>query len=244
MQLAGQPIIVHTVPALPDRQYALATALRWTTLVHMTGSSDAAHTLAAEWDQRYADLAAHLPLLEPNAVLLTEVGAIRPGRALDVGCGAGAEAIWLAQHGWQVSALDVSQVALDHAGVRAQAAGVQVNWVQGQLQDTPLDRHGFDLVTAFYPALLHSRGQRAEQALLAAVAEGGTLLVVHHADVDVEKAKSHGFDPAHYLGHDDVAALLGDDWAVRIDRRRPRVKPAGIEGQHTHDDVLRARRLR
>jgi SAM-dependent methyltransferase len=210
----------------------------------MTGSSHSASTPAAEWDQRYAELAAHIPLIEPNAVLLVEVAAIRPGRALDIGCGAGAEATWLAQHGWDVTALDVSQVALDHAAIRAREAGVDVNWVQGRLEDLALDRRGFDLVTAFYPALRHSNGHLAEQALLNAVAEGGTLLIVHHADVDVEKAKSYGFDPADYLSHDDVAELLGDDWEVHIGRRRPRETPAGMEGQHTHDDVLRARRLR
>lgn len=210
----------------------------------MTRSPDAASTLAAEWDQRYTDLVARMPLLDPHAVLLAEIGAIRPRRALDIGCGAGAEATWLAQQGWQVTALDVSQVALDRAAVRASEAGVQVNWVQGRLEDVQLDRRGFELVTAFYPALLHSRGQLAEHALLAAVAEGGTLLVVHHADIDVERAKSYGFDPADYLSHDDVAGLLGDDWEVQIDSRRPREKPTGVEGQHTHDDVLRARRIR
>jgi hypothetical protein len=67
--------------------------------------------------------------------------------------------------------------------------------------------------------------------------------VVHHADVDVEEAKSHGFDTADYVGHTDVAALLGDDWPVRIDERRPREAPVGAGPRHTHDAVLRARRL-
>lgn len=54
------------------------------------------------------------------------------------------------------------------------------------------------------PALRHSPGRDAQRALLAAVAPGGTLLVVHHADVDAEKAKSFGFDITDYLSHDDV----------------------------------------
>jgi hypothetical protein len=120
--------------------------------------------------------------------------------------------------------------------------GKPAEWIHGRLEDMQLDHRGFDLVTAFYPALLHSSGQEAERALLAAVAAGGTLLVVHHADIDVEKAKSHGFDPADYLMHDDVAALIGEDWEVHIDRRRPRETPTGVDGQHTHDDVLRAQR--
>jgi hypothetical protein len=67
---------------------------------------------------------------------------------------------------------------------------------------------------------------------------------VHHADIDVERANAHGFDPADYVMHDDLVALLGDHWDVRVDRRRPRAKPAGLDGEHTHDDVLLARRLR
>jgi SAM-dependent methyltransferase len=183
-----------------------------------------------------------MPLSEPNAVLVAEVQAMRPGRALDAGCGTGAEATWLAAHGWQVSALDVSQVALDRAAGRAREAGVAVEWIQGRLEDTHFDSR-FDLVIAFYPALLHSQGEDAAHALLSAVADGGTLLVVHHADIDVEKAKSHGFDPADYVMHDDLVGLLGDQWEVRIDRRRLRAKPAGLDGEHTHDDVVWARRI-
>jgi 2-polyprenyl-3-methyl-5-hydroxy-6-metoxy-1,4-benzoquinol methylase len=210
----------------------------------MTDSADAANTLAGEWDERYTGLTDHLPGLKPNQVLIDSVSPLRPGRALDIGCGSGAEAVWLACRGWDVTALDVSAVALEHASRRATEAGVQVHWLRSRLEDADTRAGQFDLVTAFYPALLHSPDKGAQRALLAAVAPGGTLLVVHHADVDVEKAKSYGFDPADYLSHDDVAGLLGDDWHVQIERRRPRETPAGLEGQHTRDDVVLARRLR
>ncbi|WP_099024982.1 class I SAM-dependent methyltransferase [Mycolicibacterium palauense] len=210
----------------------------------MTGSSDSAETVAAEWDQRYAAWASSLPEGEPNAVLVDAAAGLKPGRALDIGCGVGAEAIWLAERGWTVTGLDVSQIALDAAAARARRAGVAVHWLQGTLDSADLAPGGFDLVCAHYPALRHSPGRDAQRALLAAVASGGTLLVVHHADVDVEKAKSYGFDPADYLSHEDVVGLLGPEWDVRIDSRRPRTKPAGPEGQHTHDDVVRAVRLR
>jgi SAM-dependent methyltransferase len=240
----GRHFAPQRVTALARSATFLARRREWTMLYFMTGSPDPGNALAAEWDQRYTGLAEYMSLVEPNALLLTEVGAMPPGRALDIGCGVGADAIWLAGQGWRVTALDVSQVALDHAAVRTRQAGVHVEWIQGRLEDVQRDRRRFDLVTAFYPALLHSKGQLAEHALLAAVADGGTLLVVHHADIDVEKAKLHGFDPADYLSHDDLAELLGDDWEVHVDRRRLREKPTGVEGQHTHDDVLRARRLR
>lgn len=203
-------------------------------------SSREPDTLTAEWDERYRGW--DLTGAQPNAVLIAETADLPRGRALDIGCGLGAEAIWLAQQGWQVTAMDVSQVALDRAAERAADAGVQVQWVHAGLEDLDIPGDGFDLVTAHYPALRHSPGGNAEKALLAAVAPGGTLLVVHHADVDEETAKAHGFDPADYLMHDDVVALLGDEWEVRVQRRRPRATPAGAQGQHTHDDVVVARR--
>ncbi|BBX54381.1 class I SAM-dependent methyltransferase [Mycolicibacterium poriferae] len=198
---------------------------------------------ADEWDERYSSLADQLPDMAPSAALIREVGDLAPGTALEIGCGLGADAVWLASRGWRVTALDVSQVALDRATQRSREAGVEITWHCGRLEDMPLPPNGFDLVTAHYPALRHSPGHDAERALLAAVAPGGTLLVVHHADVDVEKAKSYGFDPADYLGHDDVVESLSDGWEVSVDRRHPRDVPAGLEGQHTHDDIIRARRL-
>jgi SAM-dependent methyltransferase len=210
----------------------------------MTDSPDAAKALTAEWDELYARLAAQIPDGEPNPTLVTEVRGLQPGRALDIGCGVGSDAIWLASQGWKVTALDVSQVALDRAAARARQAAVQVEWIHARLEDAQLPAGGFDLVNAHYPALRHSPMHDAAKALLATVAPGGTLLVVHHADVDVEKAKSYGFDPADYLSHSDVAALFDEDWDVQIERRRLRERPTGIELQHTHDDVMRARRLR
>lgn len=200
--------------------------------------------LGTEWDERYNTFAHLLPDLVPNAVLETEAGALKPGRALDVGCGGGAEAVWLATRGWDVTGLDVSQVALGYAEQRGQRAGVDVRWICGDLANAGIADTGFDLVTAFYPALLHSETRDAQRGLLSAVTIGGTLLVVHHADIDAERAKAHGFDVADYLNHDDVIEMLDDTWDVRIQRRRLRAVPTGPNGEHTHDDVVVARRLR
>jgi len=200
--------------------------------------------LAAEWDERYTALGAKIPDGRPNPVLIAAARELTPGRGLEIGCGTGGDAIWLAGNGWQVTALDVSQVVLDRAARAGRDAGVHVEWMCTRLEDAPLPAGGFDLVTAHYPALRHSPERDAQRALLAAVAPEGTLFVVHHADVDAEKAKSYGFDIADYLSHDDIVELLDGDRDVRITRRRPREEPAGLEGQHTHDDVLLASRRR
>src|SRR3954471_19110151 len=88
----------------------------------------------------------------PNGRLVATVTGLTHGRAVDVGCGEGADAVWLAQQGWQVTALDVSGVALQRAELAAGRAGVDVHWVHAGLMDAELDGQ-FDLVSAQYPAL-------------------------------------------------------------------------------------------
>jgi SAM-dependent methyltransferase len=198
---------------------------------------------AAEWDERYSG-SERVWSGQPNGALVAEIAGLSPGRVLDVGCGEGADAVWLALRGWDVAALDVSRVALERAAVAAKEAGVSVRWLHAGLLEAPLRAGDFELVSVQYPALLRTPGRDAERALLAAVAPGGTLLMVHHADVDAEQAKAHGFDPDDYVGHDDLATLLGEDWQVETDEKRPRNVQSGGGAHHTLDLVLKARRLR
>jgi SAM-dependent methyltransferase len=198
----------------------------------------------AEWDKRYAERQ-QLWSGQPNGALVAEVAGLVPGRVLDVGCGEGADAIWLARGGWDVTALEVSGVALDRAAGHARDAGVTVRWVHATLTEAALPPASFDLVSAQYPALLRTPDAAAERALLAAVAPGGVLLLVHHAGMDTHQPDDSGFDPADYVWPSMVAELLDDDWETEVDEERPRVAPDGGAGaHHTHDVVLRARRLR
>ena len=195
------------------------------------------------WDQRYADLD-KLWSGEPNAALVSEVRGLKPGRVLDVGCGEGADALWLAAQGWDVTALDISKVALDRAAGQAERHGVRVDWVHTGLVEAALPVESFDLVSAQYPALHRTEENAAERALLNAVAPGGMLLVVHHPLPTAEEAAAHGFDLRDYVSPADVAALLDAGWRIDVDEVRPRHVAAGAGAHHTEDVVLRARRLR
>jgi 2-polyprenyl-3-methyl-5-hydroxy-6-metoxy-1,4-benzoquinol methylase len=81
----------------------------------------------AEWDRRYADRG-QVWSGQPNGALVAEVAGLTPGRALDVGCGEG-DAICLARRGWEVTALEISSVALERAAGHARDAGLAVRWV-------------------------------------------------------------------------------------------------------------------
>jgi len=198
----------------------------------------------AEWDERYTDQD-QLWSAQPNGALMAEAAGLPPGRVLDVGCGEGADAIWLARRGWDVTALDVSGVALRRAAEHARAADVTVRWFHAELTEAALPPASFDLVSALYPALLRTAREKAERTLLAAVAPGGVLLFVHHALVDTRHMVESGFDPADYVWPEAITALLDDDWRVELDVRRTRSAPEGGAGAHHAEDlVLRVRRLR
>lgn len=199
----------------------------------------------AEWDERYAADPGRLWSGRPNGALVAEVADLAPGRVLDVGCGEGADAVWLAGRGWDVTALEVSGVALERAARHAREAGVTVRWVHAGLAEARLPPASFDLVSAQYPALHRTPDCAAERALLAAVAPRGVLLLVHHAGMETHVAEEGRPDPADYVWPSMVAALLDENWQVEVDEVRPRVVPEGGAGAHHADDVvLRARRLR
>ena len=183
---------------------------------------------------------------KPNSLLVEEVSDLTPGTALDLGCGQGDDAIWLASRGWQMNAVDVSATALARAADRAAAAGMAeaIEWERHDLAVSfPSGR--FDLVSACY---LHSPVQMPREGVLrsatAAVAPGGTLLVVGHAgspswsELDPE---IHFPTPQEVL---DGLALPAGRWEVKrsdfVTRRLP-----GPDGEPATrpDNVLTVGRL-
>jgi len=198
---------------------------------------------AAYWDARYSEGEGALWSGRPNGRLVVEVTGLIPGRALDVGCGEGADAIWLARSGWTVSAIDVSDVALARARDAAQRAGAAIEWVCGDALQTSFRAGSFDLVSMQYPALPKAAGEAAVRALLGTVSPGGLLLAVYHDldDEHREHMKSRGVDPADYVGADDLGQLLGDEFTVELHVVEPRIDPPP-DSPHIADIVLRARR--
>ena len=207
------------------------------------------------WEQHWQGAGAPGPTGgdPPNPYLDRELGELTPGTALDAGCGAGAEAIWLARHGWQVTAADISAGALARAAERAAAngAGDRVQWVEADLGVwEPATR--FDLVTTHYA---HPAMPQLEfyDRIAGWVAPGGTLLVVGHLHThgapDDGHGHGHGHEHGHGHGHQPPAEASATAAAVtaRLDPGAWEVVTAAEErrtmpGRETvlHDVVVRA----
>jgi SAM-dependent methyltransferase len=199
------------------------------------------------WDDRYASM----PTLwsgHVNAVVMAEAGALSPGTALDVGCGEGGDALWLAERGWRVEGVDVSQVALDRAARRAQQAGPDIEsrltWTRRDLMTWRPPQAAYDLVTVSFMHLPGGDREVVYAALADAVAVGGTFLVGAHSPFDIGVVpRPH--DPQLYFTAEELAAGLDERWEVVTSEARPRPGTHPDGGDVTlHDTVLRARRAR
>jgi SAM-dependent methyltransferase len=162
----------------------------------------------------------------PSAYLTALAGDLPPGRALDAGCGHGAESLWLAVRGWRVTAVDFAAAALAHGRSTAATLGPEVadriDWVEGDLGTWTPEPAAFDLVTSLY---VHVAGPVEDMVarLAAGVAPGGTLLLVGHLPVDPDTgAESPAAGQNQVTVEAAVAALDTQHWILDIaeDRRR------------------------
>ncbi|WP_426936577.1 class I SAM-dependent methyltransferase [Brevibacterium sp. LE-L] len=185
---------------------------------------------------------------DPNPHLIDQVSELEPGTALDAGCGAGTEALWLASQGWNVTGADISDTALDTAQDRAAALGLErhIRWVRADLSAWQPETR-FDLVTTHYahPAI----PQREFYDRIASwVAPGGTLLIVGHLHHDHgQSPKNHNHDEhGHTAPPVEASATAAsitarfdpDEWTVMTaeESRRTILGPSGHPT--TVDDVV------
>jgi len=216
---------------------------------HDGGSHDGgAHTFGAGaesaeqlWDDRYREQS-RIWSGRPNPQLVVEMAGPVPepdATALDLGCGEGADAIWLAQQGWAVTAVDVSAVALERAAEHA-AESDMAERISFQRQDLASWRPGtgYGLVSSQY---LHSPLLDWRESVVTAagaVAPGGTLLVVGHYPQGRHSAREMFYTP------DELADALDlSGWKVlALETRERIVSDPGGESKTLVDTVLRATR--
>jgi SAM-dependent methyltransferase len=201
----------------------------------------------AFWDELYRSLSA-VWSGDPNPQLVAEISDLTPGTALDAGCGEGADAIWLAERGWHVTAADISPVALERA--RAFASNVsddvarRIDWLHADLLNWSPPAESYDLVSAQFMHPPTAPRETLFRRLAAAVKPHGTLLVVGHHPSDLQTTAKRPPLPELLFTAADVAALLEpNNWDIIVEtsRERTTTDPAG-RTITIHDAVLRARR--
>jgi SAM-dependent methyltransferase len=199
------------------------------------------------WDERYRS-APTLWSGNPNPHLVAEAADLKPGAALDVGAGEGADAIWLAARGWRVTAVDISGVALGraagHAATAGDAVAAAIEWLREDIVRWQPPERAYDLVTSQYLHMPADSRPVVYGRLAAAVADSGTLLIVGHHPSDMQTTMPRPQQPELFFTGDDLAAELGSDgWEVITNMAAPR-QATDPEGRQVtiHDTVFRARR--
>jgi SAM-dependent methyltransferase len=205
---------------------------------------------AAFWDQRYA-ASARVWSGEPNSALVDLAAHLPPGSALDAGCGEGADALWLAGQGWQVTAVDISAEALHRAAAHTPAELTdRLTWRQADLLSwTPATddvggHAGHDLVIATFMHFPGPLRRRVFAALAAEVVPGGNLIIIGHHPSDMDTGVPRPPEPDLYYTPEDLAGdLPADTWNLHTHEARPREgrSPDG-RAVTIHDTVLRAQR--
>jgi SAM-dependent methyltransferase len=199
----------------------------------------------ASWEERYSSSTA-VWSGQPNSQLVAEAADLRPGRALDVGSGEGADALWLAARGWQVTGVDFSTVALERAAGHAAAAGLadRISWWQEDVRVWAPPAGAFDLVSSQFMHLPPDQRGPLFDRLAAAVAPGGILLVVGHDVSDLAAGAHRPHAPERFFSAAEVAAGLDpSSWEVLVAESRPRpAKPHEGTDITVADAVLVARR--
>ncbi len=177
------------------------------------------------WNERYA--AQELVWSAgPNQFLVAEAADLAPGAALDVAAGEGRNAVWLAQRGWRVTAVDFSDVGLEKARRRAAAAGVHVETVCVDVTTWEPPAEAFDLVLVFYLQLPPPERRAAHRLAASGVAPGGVLLVVGHDRTNLTEGHGGPQDDAVLFTPEDVVDDLDGTGLVveRAERVRRRVE--------------------
>lgn len=183
---------------------------------------------ARDWDRRYAE-SERVWSAGPNQFVESEVADLSPGRAIDVAAGEGRNSIWLAEHGWHVTALDFSRVALDKGRAIHERRGtaLPVEWVHGDAVRDDLGTDRYDLAVLAYLQLPAEQRRTAVRRAFATLRDGGTLLVVGHDSTNLTEGTGGPQDPSVlYTAEEIIADLDGERFHVVRAERVVRGVPA------------------
>ena len=185
-----------------------------------------------DWDRRYAD-SEFLWSAEPNRFVVQELSGLPPGQGLDLACGEGRNAVWLAERGWRVTAVDFSPVGLAKARRLADERKVSVDWLLADLLDYQPASDTFQLALIAYLQIPAEKRAAVLLKACSALASGGVILVVGHDLANLSEGVGGPQDPSVLYTPDDIAAELPGLSVQRAERVR---RPVDVDGQ-LHDAI-------
>jgi SAM-dependent methyltransferase len=193
-----------------------------------------------DWDLRYSqpDL---LWSATPNRFLVKEAAELAPGRALDLACGEGRNALWLAERGWTVTGVDYSAVAIEKARRRARDEGVEVDFVCADLLGYQPSPSAYDLVLVLYLQLPSPDRRLVLSRAAGAVATGGTFLLVGHDVANMTDGVGGPSDPDVLYTADDIVSEVP---GLVIEKAERVLRDVPDEDRPAIDALVRAHRLR
>ena len=191
-----------------------------------------------DWNRRYAAVE-NLWAVKPNRFLVAEVAELVPGRALDLACGEGQNAIWLATLGWRVIGVDYSEVAIAKARARAERDGVEVDFTCADLVTYEPESGAFDLVLVLYLHIPAAKRRGVLERAAASVAPGGTFLLVGHDLQNLTAGVGGPSDPDLLSTPEEIASELT---GLEIEKAERVLRDVHGEDRTAIDNLVRARR--
>ncbi|MFV0254332.1 MAG: class I SAM-dependent methyltransferase [Beutenbergiaceae bacterium] len=200
---------------------------------HHQPDPDADADAAVHWEARYTE-SGHMWSGAVNATTAAVVATLTPGSALDLGCGEGGDALWLAAHGWHVTGVDISATAIGRAQAAAAERGLRIDWASADLH-TWQPAGGFTLVVAsfFHSDVTLERTQILRRAADWVDLGGHLLLVSHAAPPPWADARAHHADLPTPEQELDRLALPAEQWQTKVAETRVR-DATGPEGEQAH----------
>ncbi len=161
------------------------------------------------WNERYAGSELVWSAL-PNRVLARESETLKPGKVLDVACGEGRNAIWLAEQGWEVTAIDFSDEGVAKGRKIAEKKGVKVDWIVEDVSTWKLPESEYDLVVLLYLHTDPAERGRWLTNVIGAVKKAGTFIYIGHDQSNIKDGVGGPQHPDHIPAIDEILPLLGD----------------------------------
>ena len=190
-----------------------------------------------DWDRKYAENE-QLWAITPNRTFAAEAAHLPPKSALDLACGEGRHAVWLAKRGWRVTAVDFSEVAVGKARARAAREGVEIDFRTVDLLDFEPEEHAFDLVLVLFLQLPADERRLVLGRAARALAPGATFLLVGHDLTNLAEGAGGPSDPAVLYTPDDIVAELP---GLEIEKAERVLREVDDADRPAIDTLVRAR---